>query len=79
MKAPRVVERKLGRYKAWGTCSSDGEIEIDPRQKPKAYLDTLLHELLHWISPKMSERQVRNAARLMTAELWKRGFRKIET
>jgi hypothetical protein len=79
MKAPRVVERKLGRYKAWGTCSSDGEIEIDPRQKPKQYMDTLVHELLHWISPKMSERQVRAAARLMTRELWKAGFRRIET
>ena len=79
MKAPRVVERKLGRYKAWGTCSSDGEIEIDPRQKPKEYLDTLIHELLHWISPKMSERKVRASARLITAELWTRGFRKIET
>jgi len=79
MKAPRVVERKLGRYKAWGTCSSDGEIEIDPRQKPKEYLDTLLHELLHWVVPKMSERKVRASARLITHELWKRGFRKIET
>ena len=79
MKTPRVVERKLGRYKAWGTCSSDGEIEIDPRQKPRQYLDTLLHELLHWTNPKLSERQVRHAARLMTREIWAKGFRQIRS
>ena len=31
----KVIEKKLGREKAWGLAYSDRKIEIDPRQKSK--------------------------------------------
>jgi hypothetical protein len=75
----RIVERKLGREKAYGQCFSGmGLIEIDPRQDSKCYMDTLLHEMLHAFFPNASEEEVEKIAQRMTQELWKRHFRRIK-
>jgi hypothetical protein len=75
---PRVVEKKLGRSRAWGTCDSDGFIELDPRQHPKDFLDTAIHELLHYVAPEWGERRVGKSARVIARELWKLRFRRVE-
>ena len=74
-----IVDKKLGRSKAWGLCyQGDNLIEIDPRQKSKDYFNTLVHELLHEAFHEMSETQVTRAANLITNNLWLKGYRKVD-
>lgn len=77
MKKPVVTVRKLGRERAWGVCWSDGHIEIDPRQKSKQFLDTLLHECLHHFWTDLSEEEVTHAATITAQVVWKLGYRRI--
>lgn len=55
----------------------DAVVEIDPRQPPKEYLDTLIHESLHIIFPNWKEMEVYDLATFMTETLWNNGYRKI--
>jgi len=72
------VERKLGREKAWGLCfQGENRIELDPRMKAKHHLSVLVHELLHWTFPEMSETKVRRSAPKIANEIWAQNFRKI--
>lgn len=74
-----VEERKLMRERALGQAwQGENLIEIDPRQPPKEYLDTLIHESLHIIFPELSERKVNTAARKLSALLWKEKYRKVK-
>ena len=75
-KTPRVVERKL-KGAALGYAYSDGLIEIDPRQPPREYLDTLVHESLHLAFPEMEEAEIDKNARFITAILWRQNYRKV--
>lgn len=74
----KVIERKLGRERAWGQAVS-GEflIEIDPRQAPKEYLDTIIHEALHIIEPDWEEYKVCRTSRQLSALVWEMGYRRI--
>lgn len=75
----RVVERKLGREKAFGQCYQGlGLIEIDPRQDSKNYLDTLIHEMLHSFFPRAAEWRVERVANKMASVLWKHKYRRIK-
>lgn len=76
MKKVEIIERKLGREKALGQAWND-LVEIDPRQDPKEYLDTAIHELLHIAQPELSESKVVQISRLISSKLWKLGFRRI--
>jgi hypothetical protein len=51
-------------------------IEIDPRQYPKDYLDTLIHEALHEILPHKPEKFILRAASSIANLLWRLGYRK---
>ena len=74
----KVVERKLARERAWGLCwQGEGKIEVDPRQRPRRYLKTLCHELLHHAFPSTSETRVDRAAGVMADVLWRQGFRRM--
>ena len=74
----RVVERKLGRERAWGQCwQHRGLVEIDPRQDSKSYLNTMLHEMLHLYFKPASEWTVANVADRMSDALWRKGYRRI--
>ena len=74
----QVVERKLGREKAFGQCYQNlGLIEIDPRQTAKEYLDTLIHEMLHHELPELSEREVERLANTFSHVIWKHNYRRI--
>lgn len=75
----RVVERKLGREKAFGLCYRGiGLVEIDPRQASKEYLDTLIHEMLHNFFPHAAEWRVGKVATKMANVLWKHSYRRIK-
>lgn len=75
----KVVERKLGKYKAYGMVpySRSPRIEIDPRQKPKTYMNTLIHEKLHILFPDWSETKVTQTANELAKFLWENKYRKI--
>ena len=75
----KVVEKKLGREKAWGQAwMSDYLIEIDPRQKSKKYLNTLIHEILHCLYPSDRETKVKNNADVLASYIWDKNYRRIE-
>lgn len=75
---PRIKEVDLiGKYQCLGFCFPDGRIEIDPRQKAFDYLDTLIHEHLHFCFPKLKESKVSWAAGVITKAVWKKQYRRI--
>ena len=74
---PSWKERKLGRTKAWGLCYDDGHIEIDPRLRPKDYLDTLIHELLHHHFPDLEEEDVEIIGTRIASEVWRAKYRRV--
>lgn len=64
-----------------GICYPDSDeniktIFIDPRLIPKDYMDTLIHESIHLVFPKLSEQKVLNAATTIANLLWRSGYRK---
>ncbi|MGE0772645.1 MAG: hypothetical protein AB7K37_13095 [Cyclobacteriaceae bacterium] len=77
----KVVERKLGRYRAYGLIPEPltrrSRIEIDPRQSPKSYLNTLIHEKLHILFPEWSEHKVTQTANKLAKFLWDNKYRRI--
>lgn len=72
----RVRERKLGKG-VLGYCHDDGMIEIDPRQTPQDFLDTLVHEILHHQFPDLSEDAVLRVAPVIARTLWAQGYRRV--
>jgi hypothetical protein len=51
-------------------------IEIREGQRPKARLDTLIHELLHASFPKWSEKKVGRLARILMLGIYGDGWRR---
>jgi hypothetical protein len=75
----KVIVRKLGKHGAVGLADSDTDtIEIDPRQKPKSYFDTIIHEALHIAFPGASETQVKKSTKTVRDILWGHGYRKVD-
>ena len=75
----KVIDKKLGRQKALGQAYTDAKvIEVDPRQKSKNYLDTLIHEMLHVYNPDWSESKVSKTANEMTDIIWQKNYRRIK-
>ena len=75
---PITVEAKLGRFKAVGLAYKDaGVTVIDPRQEPKDYLDTLIHEYLHHLFPEWKEKAVALTGTALADYLWEQGYRKV--
>lgn len=82
MKKPKVIVKKLGRHKVDGFpvlgLTDTKTIEIDPRQKPKSYLDTIVHESIHVADPEMSETKVKAMAKVIRDILWDHNYRKVD-
>jgi hypothetical protein len=71
----RVINKSLDG--CVGSCYPGWKlIEIDPRQCPKDYLDTLIHEALHELFPRMKEDKVLHAGTSIANLLWRLGYRK---
>lgn len=77
---PTVKEKKLGKLQVKGMAyMSEGYIEIDPRLKPKDYLNTLIHEMLHCYLPDLEEEDIECMGTRISNQLWRKGYRKIQT
>jgi hypothetical protein len=83
-KKTKVIEVKLGRHRVQGkgvygfALKDKNKILIDPRQKGRTYMDTLIHEKLHLIFPDWSESRVIKAARELTNVLWNHSYRRVD-
>jgi len=78
----RITEKKLGRHRfnggpVLGLCYENGHILIDPRQDPKEFMGTIIHECLHAAFDCMSEESVIRAEKLICDALWEKGYRRI--
>ncbi len=77
-KNPKVINKKLGRNRAVGQMVYDKNvIEIDPRQTPQDYLDTLIHEKLHHLFPDWAEDEILTKANSLSEFLWNENYRKV--
>jgi hypothetical protein len=75
----KVIVKNLGRHGALGLADTEKKvIEIDPRQKPKQYLDTLIHEALHISFPDMSETKVKRVAKEIRDIVWDHNYRWVD-
>lgn len=74
----KVIERKLGRENVYGLADIDNKIiELDPRMKPKKYMEILLHEKLHLLFPDWSENKVNKTAKALGKLMWDNKYRKV--
>lgn len=79
MKKIKIIEKKLGREKAWGQFwQGINIVDIDPRQKSRRYLNTLIHEILHCLYPEDSENKIRLNADTLTRYIWIKNYRRIQ-
>lgn len=73
----KIIYKKLGREKAYGLADHT-EVVIDERLKGKKHLEILLHECLHYLYPKASEKEVVEKSIRLTKTLWHEGYRRID-
>lgn len=76
-KKVKVIEKKLGGQVLGWAHHDENLIEIDPRQNSFDYFDTLIHEKLHLMFPKMSESQVEKKATELAKFLWSMHYRRV--
>ena len=75
----KIIEKKLGREKALGLAyRGEFVVEIDPRQKSKSYLNTLIHEILHCLYPNDSETKIGHNADILTKYVWDKNYRRVQ-
>jgi hypothetical protein len=76
---PKIVNKHINEKNVLGWAyQEDFEIEIDPRQDAREYLNTLIHEMLHCFLPDASERTIIKLADIMTEKIWRRRYRRME-
>ena len=78
----KVVERKLGREKAWGLHEPGdlralAKVELDPRMPARRWLTISIHELLHEACPEWTHKRVYRVAGLMARTLWAARWRRV--
>lgn len=74
-----VVYRKLLRRNAVGLVEDgDDTIYIDPRLKGRKKMEILIHEALHILFPKMTEKAVIENSVELTKMLWAEGYRQAD-
>jgi hypothetical protein len=85
---PKIVFRKLLRHGAEGMATHQlySEVqpaphpilEVDPRMKNRARLETIIHEAMHLAVPAMPEHVVLYAAKYIAKIVWSTGYRADE-
>ena len=73
----KVIEKKLGQERAWGTSDAFGLIEIDERLCEADRLTVLVHEAVHVADPMLTEEQVCRLGKLIGPLLWSQGYRRV--
>jgi hypothetical protein len=84
MKKPKVVTKKnlkANGRPVWGTAaySRNPIIELDKGLTGFNHLTILCHEAIHLAFPKLGEKKVREAAKLISATIWSQRYRRVET
>jgi hypothetical protein len=77
----KVIEKKLGREKALGIVNEKNprsRIYVDPRQRSRTYMGTIIHEKLHLLFPKWSETKVLRIEKELRDVLWEHNYRKVQ-
>ncbi len=76
----KVIERKLGRERAWGlSYKGDNLIEIDSRLKGKKKLLIIVHELLHQaLMDENNEKEIHRVAIIISNGLWGQNYRRVD-
>jgi len=77
IKQPNIVDKELDDNVLGYAYQKEFEIEIDPRQNSREYLNTLIHEMLHCFLPNLSEKSIIKLSTIMSDEIWKRRYRRI--
>lgn len=72
----RILEKEGCVGQCWPDNDDGNLIEIDPRQCPKEYMDTMLHEALHHLFPKKKEKHILRAGTSLANLLWRLGYRR---
>lgn len=68
LKKPRIVERKLGKEKAWGQAviytdrRKSPKVEVDIRLSPRRTLEVFTHEALHIALPHLTDHPPKSKA-----------------
>lgn len=63
---------------AWGVCYPQKHlIEILESLMSSNYLETLIHELLHYYFPEATEKKVGKTAEIIAKALWDRRYRRL--
>ena len=73
----KLVYRKIKREMAHGMCHWD-YIELDPRLRGRKHLEILLHEMVHYCFPSLTEDEVVKASVDMCRTMWKDGYRRVD-
>ena len=68
---------KLGREKIWGSAD-EYPLLIDLRTKGKKEFEIYVHESLHYLFPKLDEKEIEKKAILLVNTLWYEGYRKVD-
>ena len=74
----KVRSRKLieSKWKAVGLCDYESDtVFVDLRQTDRELLDTLVHELLHYVAPEFCETRVLRNATTIANQLYRHGCR----
>lgn len=76
---PKVIEKKLGRQKAFGLAYDEAnKIHIDSRLRGKTKLATYIHEYLHILFPDFSENRILEIESQMATYLWNLNYRQVD-
>lgn len=71
-----VVHKKLGRERNHGQyLVYEQVVELDPRQHPRRYIKTFLHEHLHHCCEWLNEEATQEYADILGEAMWRHGFR----
>lgn len=79
-KLPKITYKKLGKYGALGFYYNVGNqhfIEIDERLFGKEHLNTICHEIGHYLFPELPERKIIRLGNVFAELLWAQGFREV--
>lgn len=75
----QAIPRRWGQIYETFRRNRRGRIQIVALQPPEERLDTLIHELLHAIHPRWTEKKVRRTAACLTRAVLKDGWKRRTT
>lgn len=61
----------------WPGTHEDNRMEVDPRQTQIDYMDTVIHEAMHMLFPKVKESKILKSGTSIAILLWRLGYRRV--